>query len=73
MRATKKEEIVMTKTIRNFVMLMAVALTLTGLSLAQSVTDRVVANIPFSFWVGDQQYSAGTYEFALNDQNHTVT
>src|SRR5271165_403563 len=73
MTATEKEEIVMTKTIRNFVMLMAIALTLTGLSLAQSVTDRVVANVPFSFYVGDQQYPAGTYEFALNDQNHTVT
>jgi hypothetical protein len=72
MTATTKEEIVMKKTIRNFVMLMAVALALTGLSLAQSLTDRVVANVPFSFYAGDQQYPAGTYEFALNDQNHTV-
>jgi hypothetical protein len=63
----------MNKTIRYFVMLMAVALALTGLSMAQSLTDRVTANIPFSFYAGDQQYPAGTYEFALNDQNHTVT
>ena len=63
----------MNKSIRNFATLMAVALALTGLSLAQSLTDRVVANIPFSFYAGDQQYPGGTYEFALNDQNHTVT
>ena len=63
----------MKKNIRNFAMLVAVALVLTGLSLAQSLTDRVVANVPFSFYAGDQQYPAGTYEFALNDQDHTVT
>ena len=59
--------------VRNIAMLMAFALTLTGLSLAQSITDRVIANVPFSFYAGDLQYPAGTYEFALNDQNHTVT
>lgn len=63
----------MKKTIRSFVVLVAVALTLTGLSLAQSLTDRVVANVPFNFYAGDQQYQAGTYEFVLNDQNHIVT
>ena len=63
----------MKKTICNFAMLVAVALALTGLSVAQSLTDRVVANIPFSFYAADQQYQAGTYEFVLNDQDHTVT
>src|SRR5450432_2928370 len=68
-----EEEIAMKNTVRNIAMLMALALALTGLSLAQSLTDRVVANVPFSFYAGDQQYQAGTYAFALNDQNHTVT
>jgi hypothetical protein len=63
----------MKKTIRNFVIPVAVALALTGVSLAQSLTDRVVANVPFSFYADGQQYEAGTYEFVLNDQDHTVT
>jgi hypothetical protein len=63
----------MKKTIRSFLIPVAVALALAGLSLAQSLTDRVVANVPFSFYADGQRYEAGTYEFVLNDQDHTVT
>ena len=63
----------MNNTVRNVVMLVVVALALTGLSLAQDVTDRVTANIPFSFDAGSQHLPAGIYQFAVNEQDHTVT
>lgn len=63
----------MKRTVRNCVVLALVTLALSGLSLAQSLTNRVAANIPFNFYAGERNYPAGNYEFALNDQNQTVT
>lgn len=63
----------MKKTVRNVVMLVTVALALTGLSMAQRLTDRVTANIPFSFYAGDQQLPAGMYRISFNEQDDTVT
>jgi hypothetical protein len=59
--------------VRHVVMLAVFAMTLTGLSLAQQFTYRVVANIPYDFYVGDQQLSAGNYIFAVNYGDREVT
>ena len=67
------KEFVMNKTVRSFVVLVVFAIALTGLALAQDDTYRVTANIPFDFYVGDQQLPAGTYQFNVSYAAHTVT
>ncbi len=62
----------MERTVRNFVMLVVVTLAITAVSMAQRLTDRVTANVPFSFYAGDQQLPAGVYRFAFNEQDNTV-
>lgn len=63
----------MKKIARNFVVLAVFAMALTGLSMAQQFAYRVSANIPYDFYVGDQQLSAGNYIFTVNYGNHAVT
>ena len=41
--------------------------------MAQEVTDRIVASVPFSFNAGGQRLPAGEYQFVVNEQDHTVT
>jgi len=67
-----KEEHVMKKTVRNFVVLAVFAMALTGLSLAQDDTYRVTANVPFDFYAGHQQLPSGMYQFEVNYGNHSV-
>jgi len=62
----------MTTTIRSFVVLVVFAMALTGLSLAQDSTYRVNATIPFDFYAGDEQLPAGTYQFEVNYDDHSV-
>jgi len=59
--------------IRNLTMLAVIAISMPGLLLAQQFTYRVVANIPYDFYVGEQQFSAGAYTFAVNDGDSVVT
>ncbi len=63
----------MKKTIRDIVVLAVLAVALAGLSMAQEVTDRIAANVPFSFNAGGQRLPAGEYQFVVNEQDHTVT
>ena len=58
---------------RNLVVLAVFAMALTGLSMAQQFAYRVSANIPYGFYVGDQQLSAGNYIFTVNYGDHAVT
>ena len=62
----------MKKTVRNFVVLVVLAMALSGLSLAQDATYRVTANVPFDFYAGEQQLPAGAYQFEVNYDNHSV-
>lgn len=48
-------------------------LTLTGLALGQQFAYRVVATMPSDFYVGDQNFAAGNYIFAVNYGDHEVT
>jgi hypothetical protein len=59
--------------VRYLMMLALIAISLTGVSLAQQFTYRVVTNIPYDFYVGDQQFSAGDYTFAVNYGDRAVT
>jgi hypothetical protein len=63
----------MNKIARNLVVLVAFAMTLTGLALAQDSSYHVIADIPFDFFVGQQSLPAGSYSFAVNYGNHSVT
>lgn len=63
----------MKKSVRNLAMLTVFAMAMTGLSLAQDDTYRVSANIPFEFYVGDQQLPAGTYLFNISYETHAVS
>ena len=63
----------MSKTVRNFVVLVVFAMALTGLSLAQDATYRVTANIPFDFYAGEQQVPAGLYLISVSYGDHAVT
>jgi hypothetical protein len=58
---------------RHLMMLAVIAISLTGMSFAQQFAYRVVTNIPYDFYVGDQQYSAGDYTFAVNYGDCAVT
>jgi hypothetical protein len=58
---------------RHLMMLAVIATSLTGMSFAQQFTYRVVANVPYDFYVGDQLYSAGDYLFAVNYGDRAVT
>jgi len=70
--ATTEEENVMKKTVRNFVMLVAVALAVTGLALAHDPLYRVTANIPFDFYAGDEHFPSGEYQFVVNEDNSVI-
>ena len=59
--------------IRYLIMLAVAVIALTGMSLGQQFTYRVVANMPYDFYVGDQQFSAGDYTFAVNYGDRAVT
>jgi hypothetical protein len=72
MMAIPNEENVMQKTVRNFVALVVFVMAITGLSVAQDSTYRVIANVPFDFYAGDQQLPAGTYQFEVNYETHGV-
>lgn len=63
----------MKKTVRKFVVLVVSALALSGVSMAQRLTERMTAKIPFSFYAGEQQLPAGVYRFSFNEQDNTVT
>jgi hypothetical protein len=67
------KENVMSKTVRNLVVLVVFAMALTGLSLSQDSTYRLTANIPFDFYAGEQLVPAGTYLFTVSYGDHTVT
>jgi hypothetical protein len=72
MMAIPNEENVMQKTVRNFVALEVFVMAITGLSVAQDSTYRVIANVPFDFYAGDQQLPAGMYQFEVNYETHGV-
>jgi hypothetical protein len=59
--------------VRNFVVLSVFAMALTGLSLAQTNSYRLAANIPFDFYAGDQQLPAGAYLFNVGYEAHVVS
>jgi hypothetical protein len=59
--------------VRYLMMLALIAISLTGVSLAQQFAYRVVTNIPYDFYVGDQPFSAGDYTFAVNYGDRAVT
>ena len=54
-------------------MLAVLTMVLTGLAQAQQFAYRVAADIPTDFYVGDQQFPAGSYTFSVNYGNHAVT
>jgi len=62
----------MKNTARNVVVLVVLAMALTGLALAQDITYRVNANIPFDFHADGQQLPAGSYQFEVGCGNHSV-
>ena len=62
----------MKNTVRNFVVLVVVAMAMTGLSLAQDSTYRVNANVPFEFYAGDQRLPAGMYQFEVSYEDKLV-
>lgn len=57
---------------RNLVVLAVFAMALTGFVLAQQSDYRVLANIPFDFYAGNQHFDAGTYLFVVNYGDHAV-
>jgi len=63
----------MKRSVRYLAVLAIAALALTGVSLAQQFSYRVVANIPHDFYVGGQLMSAGNYIFAVNYGDRAVT
>jgi hypothetical protein len=67
------EEAVMKNIARNFVVLAVFAMALSGFASAQQFNYRVVAHIPYDFYVGDQPMSAGDYVFAVNYGDRAVT
>lgn len=62
---TEKEHVMM-KTVRIFAVLAVFTMALTGLSLAQQPSCRLVADIPFDFNVGNQHFAAGQYMFVVD-------
>jgi hypothetical protein len=62
----------MKNTARNLVVLVVIAMALSALALAQDITYRVKANIPFDFNADGQQLPAGTYSFEVSYGTHTV-
>lgn len=62
---TEKEHVMM-KTVRIFAVLAVFTMALTGLTLAQQPNCRLVADIPFDFNVGNQQFAAGQYMFVVD-------
>ena len=62
----------MTKSVRSFVVLVVIAMALTGLSLAQDETYHVRANIPFDFYAGNQLLPAGIYLVDVSYSTHVA-
>ena len=58
---------------RHLMIVAVIAISLTGMSFAQQFAYRVVTNIPYDFYVGDQLFSAGDYSFAVNYGDRAVT
>lgn len=58
---------------RNLAVLAVFAMALSGFALAQQFNYRVIAHIPYDFYVADQPMSAGDYVFVVNYGNHAVT
>jgi hypothetical protein len=69
---TKKEEMMM-KNVRIFAVLAVFTMALTGLSLAQQPSYRLVADVPFDFNVGNHQLPAGSYMFVVEYGSPVVT
>ena len=61
------------KTVRIFAVLALCTMALTGLSLAQQPSYRLVADIPFNFSVGSQHLPAGPYMFVVDYGDPVVT
>ena len=57
----------------HLMMLALIAFCLTGISWAQQFSYRVVTSIPYDFYVGNQQFSAGNYLFDVNYGDNAVT
>ena len=58
---------------RNLVVLVVIATALSALALAQDMTYRVKANIPFDFNADGQQLPAGNYSFEVSYGSHVAT
>ena len=58
--------------VRTFVAVTMFTLALSGAALAQSFNQTVRANIPFSFYANGKLQSAGTYDFAMNVEAHSI-
>jgi hypothetical protein len=69
----KREESAMKNHVHRVLTLAVIAIALTGLCVAQQFAYRVAADVPYDFYVGDQQLPAGSYIFAVNYSDHAVT
>ncbi len=58
---------------RNFLVLLVSLLALSAFTFAQDATYHVSVSVPFEFHAGDQQLPAGTYQFTVNYESHTVS
>jgi hypothetical protein len=58
--------------LRKLMALAFFAVALMGAALAQDTARMVRANIPFSFYAGDQLMPAGEYTIAVNVEDHLV-
>jgi hypothetical protein len=63
----------MKTSVRSLMVLSVFAMALTGLALGQETHYRVVADVPFDFYAGNQHLDAGTYLIAVNYGDHAVT
>jgi hypothetical protein len=58
---------------RNFLVLLVSLLALSAFTFAQDATYHVNVSVPFAFNAADQQLPAGTYQFTVNYESHTVS
>ena len=58
--------------VRTLIAVTMFTLALSGAALAQSYRQTVRANIPFSFYANGKLQSAGTYDFAMNLEAHSI-
>jgi hypothetical protein len=71
--ATPEKEHAMKTTVRNFAVLVVFAIAVTGISLAQTSSYRLTADIPFDFVVEDQHLPAGNYMIIVGYNSPVVT